>query len=75
MKKSRLELQNGKQPKEFIDADWLRNARKKAVRAKPYGLPEAAEACAELARKVGWLQVIVTPIEKIVPKSESQSHV
>lgn len=74
-KKSRLDLQNGKQPKEFIDADWLRNAKKKAVRAKPYALADAAEICAELARKAGWLQVTVTPIEKIVSKAELQAHV
>ncbi|WP_315125216.1 hypothetical protein [Comamonas antarctica] len=70
LKKSRLELQNGKQSKEFIDAEWLRNARQKPVRAKPYSIPDAAEACAELARKSGWQQVTVTAIEKIVPKTE-----
>ena len=74
-KKTRLELQNGKPPKEFIDADWLRNARQKPVRAKPYVLADAAEICAELARKAGWLQVTVTPIEKIVSKTEPQPHV
>jgi hypothetical protein len=74
-KKSRLELQNGKQPKEFIDAEWLRNARQKPVRGKPYVLADAAEICAELARKAGWLQVTVTSIEKIVSKTEPLPHV
>lgn len=70
LKKSRLELQNGKQSKDFIDAEWLRNARQKPLRAKPYAVQDAAETCAELARKAGWLQVTVTPIEKIVSKAK-----
>jgi len=74
-KKSRLDLQNGKQPKEFIDADWLRNAKQKAVRAKPYALADAAEICAELARKAGWLQVTVTAIEKTVSQTSDTQHV
>ena len=69
LKKSRLELQNGKQSKDFIAAEWLRNARQKPIRAKPYAVQDAAETCADLARKAGWLQVTVTPIAKDVSKT------
>ena len=64
-----MDLQNGKQAKDFIDAEWLRNAKQKPVRAKPYAIQDAAETCAELARKAGWVQVTVTPIEKLISKS------
>ena len=71
LKKSRLDLQNGKQAGDFIDADWLRNAKQKPVRAKPYAVQDAAETCAELARKGGWLQVTVTAMEKRVSTSST----
>lgn len=68
--KARLDLQNGKQPKEFIDTDWLRTARQKPIRAKPYALHEAAQTCADLARNAGWLQITVTAIEKRISKTD-----
>lgn len=68
--KTRLDLQNGKQPKEFIDADWLRTARQKPIRAKPYALHEAAQTCADLARNAGWMQITVTAIEKRISKTD-----
>lgn len=54
----------GRESKPFSEADWLRNATRKPVRAKPYSIPDAAQACAELAAKAGWLQVEVVAIEK-----------
>lgn len=46
------------------DADkWLRNARLKAVRSKPYSIPDAANVCADLAHKGGWLRVEVVELK------------
>lgn len=43
---------------------WIANQRGKPVRPQPYFVPEAAEQCAELARKAGWLSVQVTEVAK-----------
>lgn len=51
-------------PKPFDEQEWLRNATRKPVRAKPYSIPDAAQACAELASRAGWLRVEVVAIEK-----------
>lgn len=51
-------------PKPFSEQDWLRNATRKPIRAKPYSIPDAAQACAELASRAGWLRVEVVAIEK-----------
>ena len=54
----------GRESKPFSEQDWLRNATRKPVRAKPYSIPDAAQTCAELATKAGWLRVEVVAIEK-----------
>jgi hypothetical protein len=38
---------------------WLGKHAPKRVRSKPYSLAEAADVCAELARKAGWQHVRV----------------
>lgn len=51
-------------PKPFDEQEWLRNATRKPIRAKPYSIPDAAQTCADLATRAGWLQVEVVAIEK-----------
>lgn len=53
---------HGKQPMSWDENYWRNNHKKKPVRAKPYEVPDAAEVCADLARKAGWLDVVVTAI-------------
>ncbi len=54
----------GRMPKPWDEAHWLMNARKKAVRSKPYEVPAAAQSCAALAEKSGWLRVEVVELKK-----------
>lgn len=42
---------------------WANNFTPKPVRAKPYEVPEAAEVCAEIARKEGWQRVFVIELK------------
>lgn len=51
-------------PKEWDEGHWLMNAKRKAVRSKPYEVPEAAQQCKELAEKAGWLRVEVVELKK-----------
>lgn len=48
-----------REPKPWDEAQWRRTTTPKAVRSKPYEVPEAAEVCAEMARGAGWLDVVV----------------
>ena len=50
--------------KPFDANHWLMNASKRAIRSKPYEILEAAQVCAELARKAGWLAVEVREIKR-----------
>lgn len=43
---------------------WLIRAKLKAVRAKPYEVPEAAQLCKQMAEKEGWTRVTVVEISK-----------
>ena len=43
---------------------WMMTDRKRAVRAKPYELKDAAQDCADLAAKAGWLAVEIRKIAK-----------
>lgn len=43
---------------------WAMNAKRVPVRAKPYGIRSAADACAQLAKKSGWLRVEVAEVKK-----------
>lgn len=45
---------------------WRRNAKKTALRSKPYEIYEAAELCAEMARKDGWEDVEIIEVKKEV---------
>ena len=56
----------GKPPEPFDETAWLRNAKRTAVRSKPYILQEAAQQCKELAVKAGWLDVQLQEIKKVV---------
>lgn len=58
----------GAEIKDFDESAWRRNAKRSAVRSKPYSLHEAAQQCAELATKGGWLDVQVLEIKKEAAK-------
>ena len=53
-----------KEPKPWDEPVWRSTTKPKAVRSKPYEVPEAAEQCAAMARKAGWLDVAVVAIAK-----------
>lgn len=46
------------------DEAWMANTKLKRVRSKPYELPQAADECAELAKRAGWLCVRVTALTR-----------
>lgn len=62
--KQQSSVSAGKGYTPFDLGHWLMNCRKKAVRTKPYGVPDAAAALAELAKKSGWLAVEVREVKK-----------
>jgi hypothetical protein len=51
-------------PPEWDAEAWIRTARRKRVRTKPYEIRSAAVLCAELATKAGWLGVEVIELKK-----------
>ena len=59
--KRRIEL-GLKEPKPWDEDFWRRNARKTALRSKPYEIYGAAELCAEMARKDGWEDVEIVEV-------------
>jgi hypothetical protein len=54
----------GKTPKQWDESYWRNNQKKRPVRAKPYEVPEAAQVCADLAKKAGWLDVAVVELKR-----------
>jgi hypothetical protein len=58
-----------REPKPWDEAEWRRTTTKKAVRSKPYEIPAAAEACAELASRVGWIDIETRAITKGEPQA------
>jgi hypothetical protein len=56
----------GKLPEPFDETAWRRNAKRAAVRSKPYNLEEAALQCKGLAEKAGWIEVQIQEIKKVV---------
>ena len=54
----------GKEVKPFDEANWIQNCRGKAVRAKPYETQSAADECAALAQKCGWIRVRVEAVSR-----------
>lgn len=53
-----------KPPKPWDEAAWHLRAPLKAVRSKPYEVPEAADECRLLALKSGWMDVVVIEMKK-----------
>lgn len=49
------------------DEAWLNAAKPKKVRTKPYSIPQAAQECAALAERAGWLRVRVRELSSEVP--------
>lgn len=43
---------------------WRLRTKKRNINGRPYGVPAAAEQCAELARKAGWEDVEVLELRK-----------
>lgn len=43
---------------------WLRDAKRRPVRGKPYEIESAARECAALAERAGWLRVEVVELKK-----------
>lgn len=50
-------------PAMWDETQWRLRTKKTAVRTKPYDLASAAEECAELARKAGWIDVEVLELK------------
>lgn len=48
----------------FRREHWIANRHGKPVRPSPYSVKSAAEVCADLARKAGWLNVQVVEVAK-----------
>lgn len=55
-----------KMPPPFDDAKWIMNAKRRPVRSKPYEVQSAAQECARLAERAGWLGVNVVELVKEV---------
>lgn len=60
-----------KEPKPFDRVQWLMNATAKPVRVKPYEVKEAAQQCADMALKAGWLRV---EVRELVHKSNTKKE-
>jgi len=50
--------------KPWDEVAYMRNARPKKVRSKPYEVADGAEKCAAMARAAGWKLVQVSPVAK-----------
>lgn len=53
----------GKEIADFDEAAWQRRAKRTPVRSKPYNLNDAANQCAALAAKAGWIDVRIQEIK------------
>ncbi len=56
-----------KHPGDFEEwrARWMTKNKPKRVRSKPYELEDAANVCAELARKAGWMHVRLDEVMRV----------
>lgn len=54
-----------REPKPWDEAAWRKDTKPKPVRSKPYTIPAAADQCADLARKAGWLDVRIIELKKV----------
>jgi hypothetical protein len=59
-----LKAAAGQPFKEWDEAHWLMNAKRKPVRSKPYEVPQAAEQCKQMAQAAGWLRVEIMELKK-----------
>ncbi len=58
-------IKDGRRPPPMWDEEqWRLRTKKTAVRTKPYEIAAAADECAELARKQGWLDVQVLALSQ-----------
>lgn len=48
---------------------------KDSVRSKPYEILEAAEQCAEMARKAGWEDVEIIEVKRVVNDQGGQGAI
>lgn len=55
-----------KEPKPWDEDFWRRNSKKTPLRSKPYEIYEAAELCAEMAKKDGWEDIEIIEVKKEV---------
>lgn len=60
-------MQDWTKRKAFDRGNWIANAKKKPVRPKPYEIKEAADVCADLAKRAGWLSVELVEIKRAKP--------
>ena len=67
--KQSIAAKKDNETKPFDANHWLMSARKRAIRSKPYEVPEAAQVCAELALKAGWLAVEIREIKREADKT------
>lgn len=58
-----------REPKPWDREKWLRETKKRAVRSKPYELPQAAQECKQMAEKAGWICVTVSEVKREVQSS------
>lgn len=58
------DVPKGPKPLPFDETLWLNQTKPKKVRAAPYALREAADQCAELAKRAGWIRVQVEEVKK-----------
>jgi hypothetical protein len=54
---------DGEVSKYWDEGNWLMNAKRKPVRRDPYGVRQAADECARMAEKAGWLRVEVVEVK------------
>lgn len=66
-KAARRMADDKRRPFAFDPERWALRARKRCVRARPYGVESAATQCAELARRAGWTHVEVVEVVKGKP--------
>lgn len=53
-----------KVPPVWDEAEWIKSAPLKPIRSKPYEIEESARVCADLARKEGWMRVVVEELRR-----------
>lgn len=59
------ELANGRRrPKDWDEAAWLRDTKRRPVRHKPYEVASAAEQCRDMAIRAGWLCVSIVEVKR-----------